>query len=81
MDISILENGKTTQQSPGDLKRLAVTLTPMKYHQLTLVWKTHEKWYYPQVFMWFQVTIYFWYKWFAYNTLGPIPGWVMSKTQ
>ena len=26
-----------TQKSPGDLRRLAVTQTPVKYHQLTLM--------------------------------------------
>ena len=29
-----------TEKSPGDLKRLAVTHTPVEDHPLTLVWKT-----------------------------------------
>ena len=31
---SIIENGHNTAKSPGDLKRLVVTQTPMKDHQL-----------------------------------------------
>ena len=34
---SIIEN---TEKSPGDVRRLAVTQTPVKDHQLTLMWKT-----------------------------------------
>ena len=37
---SIIENGQNIEESPGDLRRLAVTQTPMKNHQLTLMWKT-----------------------------------------
>ena len=37
---SIIENGQNTETSPGDLTRLAVTQTPVKDHQLTLMWKT-----------------------------------------
>ena len=36
---SIIENGQNTKKSPGDLRRLAVTQTPMKNHRLTLMWK------------------------------------------
>ena len=31
---------KTTEKSPGDLRRLAVTQTPVRDHQLTLILKT-----------------------------------------
>ena len=34
---SIAENGQNPETSPGDLRRLAVTLTPVKNHQLTLM--------------------------------------------
>ena len=34
----IIENGQNTEKSPGDLRRLTVTQTPVKDHQLT--WKT-----------------------------------------
>ena len=48
--------------SPGDMRRLVVTKTPVKYHQLTLIWKTsmerntdarqynskHIKWHQPK---------------------------------
>ena len=34
---SIVENGQTTKKSPGDLRRLAVTQTPVKNHRLTLI--------------------------------------------
>ena len=33
-------NGQNTEKSPGDLRRLVVTQTPLKNHQLTLMWKT-----------------------------------------
>ena len=36
---SIIENCKNTGKSTGDLRRLAVTQSPVKYHQLTLIWK------------------------------------------
>ena len=34
---SIAENGQNPETSPGDLRRLAVTQTPGKNHQLTLM--------------------------------------------
>ena len=37
---SIAENDQNPETSPGDLKRLAVTQTPGKNHQLTLMGKT-----------------------------------------
>ena len=37
---SINENGQNTEKSPRDLRRLAVTQTPAKIHQLILMWKT-----------------------------------------
>ncbi len=33
----ILENGQNPETSPGDLRRLAVTQTPVKNHQQTLM--------------------------------------------
>ena len=33
----IIENGQNTEKSPGDLRRLAVTQTPVKNNQLTLM--------------------------------------------
>ena len=36
---SIAENGQNPETSPGDLRRLAVTQTPVKNHQLTLMGK------------------------------------------
>ena len=35
----IVKIGQYTENSPGDLSRLAVTQTSVKYHQLTVVWK------------------------------------------
>ena len=32
--------GQNTEKSPGDLRRLAITQTPVKGHQLTLMRKT-----------------------------------------
>ena len=40
LNYNITENGQNTEKSPGDLRRLAVTQTPVKNHQLTLMWKT-----------------------------------------
>ena len=37
---SIIENGQNTEKSPGDLRRLSVTQTPVKNHWLMLMWKT-----------------------------------------
>ena len=34
---SIAKNGQNPKTSPGDLRRLAVTQTPVKNHQLTLM--------------------------------------------
>ena len=39
LNNSIVEIGQNTQESHGDLNRLAVTQTPVKDHQLTLEWK------------------------------------------
>ena len=36
---SIIENGQNTEKSLGDLRRLAVTQTPVKNHRPTLIWK------------------------------------------
>ena len=36
----IIENGQNTEKSLGDLRGLAVTQTPVKNHQLTLMWTT-----------------------------------------
>ena len=37
---NIIENGQNTEKSPGDLRRLAITQTPVKDHHLTQMWKT-----------------------------------------
>ncbi len=37
---SIAENGQNPETSPGDLRRLAASQTPVKNHQLKLMWKT-----------------------------------------
>ena len=37
---TIKMTGQNPETSPGDLRRLAVTQTPVKNHQLTLMWKT-----------------------------------------
>ena len=39
-DYSIIEIRQNTEMSAADLKRLAVTQTPVKDYQLMLVWKT-----------------------------------------
>ena len=42
LDLRITKIGKNTGKSPGDLRRLAVTQTPVKNHRLTLMWKTFK---------------------------------------
>ena len=37
---SIIENSQNPETSPRDLRRFAVTQTPVKDHLLTLWWKT-----------------------------------------
>ena len=39
-NYSIVEVSPNVAKSPGDLGRLAITQTPGRNHQLTLVWKT-----------------------------------------
>ena len=39
-NYNIIENDQNTEKSPGDLRRLTVTPTPMKDHLLTLMWTT-----------------------------------------
>ena len=39
-NYSIVEISQNTEKSPGDLRRLAVTQTPVRNHRLKLVWKT-----------------------------------------
>ena len=38
-DYSIIMIGRNTEKSPGDLRRLAVSHTPVKDHQLMFMWK------------------------------------------
>ena len=40
---SIAKNGQNPEMCPGDLRRLAVTQTPVKTHQLILMRKTLEE--------------------------------------
>ena len=39
----IAEIGQNTEKSAGDLRRLAATQTPVKDHQLELIWKTRKE--------------------------------------
>ena len=42
-DYNIIRISQNTEKSPGDLRRFAVTQTPVENHQLTLVWKTLKR--------------------------------------
>ena len=42
-DHYIIENGQNNEKSPGDLRRLAISQTLVKDHQLKLMWKTHKE--------------------------------------
>ena len=48
---SIVKIGYNTEKSPGDLSKLAVSLILLKYLLLTLVWSTHKKWNYKNIFI------------------------------
>ena len=37
LNYSIIENGRNTEKSPGDLRKLAITQTPVKEYQLMLM--------------------------------------------
>ena len=39
LENGIIEDGQNTEKIPGELKRLAVTQSPVKDHQLALMWK------------------------------------------
>ena len=39
---SIIEIGQNTEKSTGDLRKLAVSLTQVRNHQQTLMWKTFK---------------------------------------
>ena len=42
-DYNLFMIKQNTGKSPGDLRRLVVTQTPVEDHQLTLMWKTHKE--------------------------------------
>ena len=42
-DNSIIKIGQNTEKSPGDLRRLAITQTPVRNYRLMLVLKTLKK--------------------------------------
>ena len=42
-NYNIVEISQNTKKSPGDLRRLADTQTPVENHQLMLVWKTNKR--------------------------------------
>ena len=39
-NYSIIKINQNTEKNPGELRRLAVTQTPVENHQLMLLWKT-----------------------------------------
>ena len=43
LEISIIKIGQNTEKSPADLRRLALTQTPVKNNQLSLVWKNSKR--------------------------------------
>ena len=42
LNYNNVEVGQNTEMSLGDLRRFAITQTPSKDHQLTLMWKTFK---------------------------------------
>ena len=42
LDHKIVEMDENTEKCPGGLRKLIVTQTPVKNHQLKLIWKTHN---------------------------------------
>ena len=43
IQTTVAEDGQNTETNPGDLRRLVVTQTPVKNHQLILMWKALEE--------------------------------------
>ena len=43
LKTSIIKIGQDTEKSPGDLRWLAVTQSPLRNYQITLLWKTLKK--------------------------------------
>ena len=39
-DNSIIKIGQNSEESSGDLRRLVLSQTPVRNHQLTVAWKT-----------------------------------------
>ena len=44
LNNNIIENGQNIKKSHRDLRRLAVTQTSVKIHQLKLMWETLKEW-------------------------------------
>ena len=42
-NYSIIENGQNTEKRPEDLRKLAITHTPVKNYQLMLIWKSLQR--------------------------------------
>ena len=40
LNYNIVEIGQNTEESPRDLRRLAVSKSPVNDHQVMLIWKT-----------------------------------------
>ena len=56
-EYCIIKIGQKSEKSPGDLRRLAATQTPVADHKLTLVWKT-LKGVKKEIIIWYDMTIY-----------------------
>ena len=46
-NYGIIKIGQNTVKSPGDLRRLAVAQTPVRNHQIALIWKILKRVYWP----------------------------------
>ena len=42
-NYSIIKIGQNTKKNPGDMRKLAITQTPVENYQLTLMWKKLSK--------------------------------------
>ena len=72
-NYSIIEIGQNTEKKPGDLRRLAVTRTPVKNHQLTLLWKILKRETYTNyldIHSRFWNGIWYWKMFNAYNFIS-----------
>ena len=69
-----VEIGQNTEKSPEDLRRLSVTQTQVKNHQLMLVWKTII-----MIIIIIIIIIIGWCTWSSSQGLGKVTGGILDQ--